>query len=397
MEPENLIKVKKKEVLAMLKNRENDPQTPKFKEAEEQNKEQLMFHPQVAPKPFLDPAKQQRLKKIISDISNNKCYPIVYNRSEWFRSGANLFFNQNDVPSKYDGDEIINNSNGVVISNMDLGLEGEFEADMIKNLCLCLESNTSIKFLGITDDSTISNGSITNIQKIAGAISKNQNITTLYLQNNNLGIGNQKNIELMFESISKNQNITTLYLQNNDFGNGNQMNIELMFESISKNQNITMLYLQNNNLGNGNQKNIELMFESISKNLNITTLYLQNNNLGNGNQKDIELMFEYISKNQNITWLYLQNNYLGNGDQKNMELMFESISKNQNITWLYLQNNDLGNGNQKNIELIFESISKNQNITTLYLQNNNWKEGSKQMRIMEETKKKRNYDYFNYK
>lgn len=307
-----------------------------------------------------DPAKEQRLKNIISDISDNKCHEIVMNRSVYEKSGESLYFNKNDVPPMFAADAMVKWGKGVVLSNLDLG---ECDTNLIHNLCLCLESNSTLEKLIICDDPTISNGKLANIQEISEAISKNKSLKNLFLSNNNLG-------------------------------NADPKIIELFFGTIIKNESLLELILENNNLSNGNAKSIELIFEAINKNQTILSLNLGNNNLGGGSQELIQVIFDLISKNESIQELTLERNNLGKGITKNIEMIFDAVNKNGKITSLQLKNNNLGDGDEKIVDLIFDLISKNEKIDYLELNGNNWIRGTVQMGKLFETKSKRSEIYW---
>ena len=339
-----------------------------------------------------DPVKREKLIKIISHISNkSQSFKIVYNKSEYSRSGIFHFFHKNEVPSHYEGDQMSKNlrevfpffgfffnvviksffsgsiSTGIILSNLDLG---ESDAYLSKNLCSYLQTNSTIEILGLTDDDTLFNRENLKIgEKIAEVISKSKSIQVLDLNNNNLGsASNLKSIEMVFEAISKNKNIIRLFLTSNNLGSASNLKVIVAIsEAIQKNKNIRRLDLTDNNFGNASDfKVIEVMFEAIRKNKSITALFLNKNNLGSAS------------------------------NHKAIEIMFESISKNQSIKWLDLNNNNLGStSNLKNLLIMFEAIGENKNITGLHLTNNNWKKDSDQMGLLDNLMKKRkDIDYF---
>ena len=102
-----------------------------------------------------DPVKREKLKAIISHLSNpNQSYELLYNRSQYLRSSKIQFFYAKEIPAIHAADEMLIQLKGVVLLNLDLG---EFDYELIETLSACLQYNSSIQILVLTDDFTLVN------------------------------------------------------------------------------------------------------------------------------------------------------------------------------------------------------------------------------------------------
>ncbi|CAD5126744.1 unnamed protein product [Dimorphilus gyrociliatus] len=252
-----------------------------------------------------------------------------------------------------------------------------------------------------------------NVGNIGDAFENLTSLTTLTMQNNNLGskVGGNifKNIQkkcvnlihLCFDNckfdqemgdvlgntIAKQKNLNALALSNNQLGSKVGRNIfkniqnkcfnliHLCFDNckfdqeigdvvgfaIANQKKLNTLVLSNNQLGSKVGKHI---FENIKNNcFNLCTLAFDNCNLTEyvGNE-----VGDAIGKQKNISLLTMQMNNLGSSVGK---CIFENISQNcRNLTRISFGNCGF-NSNITNI--IGEAIGKQKSLQYLYLQNNN--------------------------
>jgi Ran GTPase-activating protein (RanGAP) involved in mRNA processing and transport len=204
---------------------------------------------------------------------------------------------------------------------------------------------------------------------IASALKKNQSLTSLNLQNNQV---QDEGAIALASALEKNQSLTNLDLVCNQIG---AKGGKAIASALKKNQNLISLILWDNEIKN---KGAKAIASALKKNQSLTSLNLGCNNIGVEGAIAIAIALE---KNQSLTDLSLATNYLlykvPKDDYLGYDQLYQdlegaktisvALEKNHSLTSLDLTGNQVSEDEGAITIAIAAFLEKSKSLTRLYL------------------------------